>query len=108
MHIYGGGIIQKQLQQAIDTTAVRVILKGEVKDASSLMPQYDVYVMPSLFEGFSLSVLEAMAMQIPMLLSDIPSFKEQCADTAMFFDLNNTADFVNKLKQLILHLISLQ
>ena len=100
LHIYGIGVMQKELEQAVIDAGVKIIMKGEVKDVSKLMPQYDVYVMPSEFEGFSLSVLEAMVMQMPMLLSDIPSFREQCADTAIFFDLNNTTDFVNKLKQL--------
>ncbi len=100
LHIYGIGVLQKELEQMVGETGVRVILKGEVKNAAGLLPYYDLYVMSSEFEGFSLSVLEAMAMQIPMLLSDIPSFREQCADTALFFDLKDTGDFVIKLKQL--------
>lgn len=100
LHIYGMGAMQAELEQAIKASGVNVILKGEVKNASGLIPQYDLYVMSSAFEGFSLSVLEAMAMEVPMLLSDIPSFREQCAETAMFFDLNNIDDFVFKLKQM--------
>ncbi|MEI8059734.1 MAG: glycosyltransferase [Ferruginibacter sp.] len=100
LHVYGDGVMKNELQQMIASTGVRVILKGEVNDASSLLPQYDLYVMPSEFEGFSLSVLEAMKMQIPLLLSDIPSFREQCADTAIYFDLKNVNDFVAKLKML--------
>jgi L-malate glycosyltransferase len=100
LHIYGIGVMQKELEMAVIESGVRVIMKGEVKGVSKIMPQYDVYVMSSEFEGFSLSVLEAMAMQMPMLLSDIPSFREQCADTAVFFDLNNIADFVSNLKKM--------
>lgn len=100
LHIYGMGVMQAELEQAVKTSGAKVILKGEVKNVSSLIPQYDLYVMSSEFEGFSLSVLEAMAMEVPMLLSDIPSFREQCADTALYFDLNNIDDFVFKLKQI--------
>jgi len=100
VHIYGIGAQQREIEKMLEERDVNVQLKGEVKNASSLLPQYDLYVMPSEFEGFSLSVLEAMAMRIPMLLSDIPSFREQCADTAVYFDLNNLADFVAKLKKL--------
>jgi len=35
-----------------------------------------------------------------MLLSNIPSFREQCADTAIFFDLKDTDDFISKLRTL--------
>jgi glycosyltransferase involved in cell wall biosynthesis len=100
LHIYGIGVQQQELEQAIAASHVKVILKGEVKGAAKLMQEYDVYVMSSEFEGFSLSVLEAMAMQMPMLLSDIPSFREQCADTALFFNLKDTGDFIDKLLQL--------
>ena len=62
---------------------------------------YDLYVMSSLFEGSSLSVFEAMALQMPLLLSDIPSFREQCADTAIFFNLDDPDDFAGKLKKLV-------
>ncbi|WP_462252924.1 glycosyltransferase [Ferruginibacter sp.] len=101
LHIFGDGVMRKELEQMVDEAGVRVIIKGEVKEVSKILPQYDLYIMSSEFEGFSLSVLEAMAMQMPMLLSDIPSFREQCADTALFFDLKNTNDFIEKLKKIV-------
>jgi L-malate glycosyltransferase len=100
LHIYGTGRQETELAQLINNTNVKVVLKGEVKNASRLIPQYNAFVMSSEFEGFSLSVLEAMCMQAPVLLSDIPSFREQCEDSALYFDLKNTDDFVNKLHQL--------
>ncbi|MEO5999783.1 MAG: glycosyltransferase [Ferruginibacter sp.] len=100
LHIYGDGPMQAELQAAIDKTGAKVILKGEVSDVQNLFGQYDMYIMASLFEGFSLSVLEAMAMQMPLLLSDIPSFREQCEDTAVYFDLQDTVDCVQKIKGL--------
>jgi len=98
LHIYGNGPMQAELQAAIDRSGAKVILKGEVNDVQNLFSQYDMYIMASLFEGFSLSVLEAMAMQMPLLLSDIPSFREQCEDTAVYFDLGNIDDCVEKIK----------
>lgn len=100
LHIYGTGVQQAELAALIADTGVNVIMKGEVRGISQLLPQYDAYVMPSFYEGFSLSVLEAMAMRMPMLLSDIPSFREQCADTALYFDLSDTGSFIGKLEQL--------
>jgi glycosyltransferase involved in cell wall biosynthesis len=100
LHIYGNGPEKENLQQAIDAAKVPVVLKGQVSNIHEVLAGYDLFVMPSMFEGFSLSVLEAMAMQMPMMLSDIPSFKEQCADTAIYFDLNNTDDFVNKFSKI--------
>ncbi len=97
LDIYGKGILEKSLQKKIDEQQLRITLKGQVKDMQQRIQQYDLFIMSSSYEGFSLSVLEAMALRMPLLLSDIVSFKEQCADTAIYYNLNNTRDFVSKL-----------
>lgn len=100
LHIYGVGNLQQQLQQQIDESGARVVLKGEVRNIEQLIPEYDLYLMASLFEGFSLSVLEAMAMGMPLLLSDIVSFREQCEETASYFSLEHKTDLIDKLLNL--------
>jgi glycosyltransferase involved in cell wall biosynthesis len=101
LHIFGEGPKRKELENLIENTGAKVVLKGDISNIQNSIHEYDVYAMASFFEGFSLSVLEAMAMQMPLLLSDVPSFKEQGADVAIYFDLNNVDDFVNKLKLMI-------
>lgn len=100
LDVYGAGPLFRELQRIIDERGLKVNLKGEVRDIAGIMRHYDLFAMCSTFEGFSLSVLEAMAMKMPLLLSDIESFREQCVDTAIFFDLNNVNDFVDKLRLL--------
>jgi glycosyltransferase involved in cell wall biosynthesis len=101
LHIFGDGPQRKELEKLIQQTGAKVILKGDVSGMQHLIDDYDLYVMASVFEGFSLSVLEAMAMRIPLLVSDIPSFNEQCSDVAIYFDLDNVDDFVNKIRKLV-------
>lgn len=98
LHIYGSGELQKEVQNLIDVRSVDIVLKGQVTNIAATLPKYDIFVMASLFEGFSLSVLEAMAAGIPVLLSDIPSFREQCGEHAIYFDLNDPNDFAAKIK----------
>ena len=43
-----------------------------------------------------------MALGMPLLLSDIASFREQCEDTAVYFNLKDSNDFITKLLALIL------
>jgi len=100
LDIYGNGPLDISLQKLIDEHHLNVTLKGQVTAIQNIIGQYDLYVMSSLYEGFSLSVLEAMALGMPMLLSDIPSFKEQCEDTAIYFSADDPADFVTKLNDL--------
>jgi glycosyltransferase involved in cell wall biosynthesis len=100
LHIYGEGDIQGVLEQQVKETGAKVVFKGIVKNIEQIIPEYDLFTMSSTYEGFSLSVLEAMAMQIPLLLSDTPSFREQCENTCLFFDLGNTEDYKNKIQVL--------
>lgn len=92
LDIYGTGNLQEALQQQINATGAKVFLKGEVKNIEAVIPNYDLFVMSSTYEGFSLGILEAMAMRMPLLLSDIVSFKEQCEDNAWYFSLNDVED----------------
>jgi L-malate glycosyltransferase len=100
LDIYGKGILQESLQKIIYQSQLNIVLKGQVSNIQQLIPQYNLFVMSSTYEGFSLSVLEAMAMGIPLLLSNIPSFKEQCGNSAMYFDINDPNDFILKLMAL--------
>ena len=84
--IYGMGDKYDELKQQIETTGVPINLKGRVSNIQELITQYHLFIMPSLYEGFSLAVLEAMAMGMPRMLSNAASFKEQCEDTAVYFD----------------------
>ncbi|MEO6404095.1 MAG: glycosyltransferase family 4 protein [Ferruginibacter sp.] len=100
LHIYGRGDQQAQLQNMINSSGANVKLMGEVTNIQAILSNYDLFTLSSRYEGFSLSVLEAMAMQVPLLLSDISSFREQCEDSTIYFDLDNTSDFINKLKEI--------
>lgn len=103
LHIYGGGPLQKELQDLINKTGAKVILKGLVKNVDEVLPLYNAFTMSSTFEGFSLAVLEAMASKVNVVLSDIASFKEQAADTALYFDLHREASFADQINYLRLN-----
>ena len=60
-----------------------------------------VVVCPSLDEGFSLPVVEAMAAGIPCLVSDIPAHRELVADPALRFGVDDPDDLANSLERLV-------
>ena len=61
--------------------ADRVILPGFVDDADlpALYSAADLFVFPSLYEGFGLPLLEAMACGVPVISSDASSLPEVAA-----------------------------
>jgi len=57
-------------------------------------------VHPSLMEGFSLTGLEAMSVNCPVLSSNLSCLPEIYQDSVMYFDPHNALDLANKIKSL--------
>jgi glycosyltransferase involved in cell wall biosynthesis len=107
LDIYGAGPLYNQLQKEIETHGLNIRLCGVRQDIHNVLTQYDAFIMSSIFEGQPISLLEAMACGIPAVLSDIPVLREVTNDNAIFFDLNNTNDLVQKLTAIANHEIDL-
>ncbi len=80
----------------------RVTLLGYVEEADlpALYSGASVYVLPSLEEGFGLTMLEAMACGTPVIASNGGALPEVADDAAMFVDprsANQIADALRKL-----------
>ena len=58
------------------------------------------FVFPSLYEGFGLPPLEAMALGCPTIVSNVSSLPEVCGDAALYvdpYDVINIRDEIEKL-----------
>ena len=67
----------------------------------------DYVVLPSLYEGYGLPLIEALAHGILVICSDISPFKEQvsmykCDDMVQFFSSNNFDALVDCMEQALL------
>lgn len=58
-------------------------------DLPAVMSSVRAFVMPSLYEGFGLPVLEALAVGTPVACSEAPALKEVTNGAAIYFDTNN-------------------
>ena len=81
----------------------KVIMTDFVSDADliALTSGARVFVFPSLYEGFGLPPLEAMALGVPVACSERTSLPEVCSDAALYFDPENVEDMAKKLKELV-------
>jgi glycosyltransferase involved in cell wall biosynthesis len=87
---------------ALDSDAVA--FTGFISD--ELLLEYvstaSLLVQPSLYEGFGLPPLEAMALGTPALISDIPAFREIYAGfPVVFFRAGDSADLKDKLLEML-------
>lgn len=78
----GDGSLKHSLQQlaADQGVADRVLLPGWQHNARSFLPGFDVFVLPSLYEGFPFAILEAMAAGLPCVVSDVDGVAEAVTD----------------------------
>ena len=61
----------------------------------------DAFAFPSLYEGFGLPVLEAMARGVPVACSNASSLPEVAGDAALLFDPHDEAAIADALRRLL-------
>ncbi len=81
----------------------RIIFTGYVSDdgLEQLYRNALIYVFPSLYEGFGLPPLEAMARNCPVVSSDRSSMPEILGSAALYFDPEKDNDIFQQLELVI-------
>ena len=75
-----------------------VVQKEELVDLYNLA---DVFVFPSLYEGFGIPLLEAMACGTPVVCSNSSSIPEVAGDAAMMFDPYDAEEMGKAIKDML-------
>jgi glycosyltransferase involved in cell wall biosynthesis len=72
--LVGEGPMRRMLEEQAGALGVREVIefRGAVADVTETLREADLYVLPSREEGMSIALLEAMALGMPVVASDIP------------------------------------
>lgn len=79
---------------------------GNIEDVPSFLETVDIFVLPSRYEGFGISLVEAMAMGIPCVASRLDGPAEVLGDGTYgtLFTPGDSQDLAQKLDQIIAQL----
>ena len=88
LDIYGDGPLRGEVENLIEKYSLpNVNLKGKRSDIHHVLSLYDAFISPSTVEGFGIAVAEAMTIGLPVIISDIPVYREIAGEKALY--LNN-------------------
>jgi glycosyltransferase involved in cell wall biosynthesis len=89
--VLAAGPLQGPNGAACSFDAVRGLGELAGSEVRSLMARASIFVSPSLFEPFGLAALEAAEAGTPLLLADIPTYRELWDNAAVFFPTSDAA-----------------
>jgi glycosyltransferase involved in cell wall biosynthesis len=72
----------------------------EEREFAALLSRCRALIFPSLYEGFGMPVLEAMAYDRPVLCSNLTSLPEVAADAALLFDPRDSQSITGAIARL--------
>ena len=70
-----------------------VVMFGNRTDVHELMQAMDIFIFPSLYEGLSLTVIEAQTAGLPVFMSDTLSDEHKITELAHFLSLKENSEF---------------
>lgn len=97
----GGGLLEESYRQLVNRLGLagKVTITG-VFDSEDLMKFYttfDMFVFPTLAEGFGNVLLEAMAARLPIVCSNLPVLNEVAGETVLYAQPGDARDFEDKI-----------
>jgi glycosyltransferase involved in cell wall biosynthesis len=88
-----------KLKKQLDHENKFILYKGILphKETMQILKDSDIFFYSSYCESFSVSILEGMASGKPMLVSNIPVFREILGSNAIYFNIDSLEDLKSKL-----------
>jgi len=95
------GLLYQQIEQA--GLADRIFMPGRIddEDLPALYSCAEAFVWPTMYEGFGLPLLEAMACGTPVISSDIDVVREVVGDAAVLVDPRSPAELTDAMWRVV-------
>ncbi len=103
--LIGDGPLKNECEKRISSRGLEgnIFLLGDRDDVAELLKSIQIFVLPSAWEGLPLTILEAMAMGIPVIASQINGIPEiiDSGEDGFLVEKNYFRGFVEKVELLL-------
>jgi glycosyltransferase involved in cell wall biosynthesis len=101
--LIGDGPLASECREYVENHQIDAHLLGFHPHALELLPDLDVFLFPSRFEGFPIVLLECLHVGIPVTAYDVGGVSEAIVDgeTGYLVDSGDHATFVDQAEQLV-------
>ena len=100
--LIGDGENRLRYAKQIETLGLenKVILAGELINAHRYLKSFDLFVLPSRYEGLPLTLIECLFAPLPCLAANVGGSGEVLGDESQLYGLGNQQEFLSKLKRI--------
>lgn len=101
--LVGDGALKEKIETQAQELRIqdRVKFLGSRNDINRLLQGFDLFVMPSLWEGLSVSAIEAQASGLQLILSENVSHSIKITSNVKFLSLNDIDSWIREIKSKI-------
>lgn len=103
--VIGDGPERQAIEEKIKEKGLekKLFLLGQIKDGYKLMPAFDIFVLPSLKEGFPFALIEAMAAKLPVIATRVGAVPEiiENGKNGYIVEPDKPEQLVKRLKEII-------
>ena len=103
--VIGDGQERKELELLITNYQLRhkVLLLGQINDAYKLLNAFDIFVLPSVKEGFPWVVIEAMTAKLPVVATRVGAIPEIIEDgkNGFIVESNRPEQIASRIQELL-------
>lgn len=104
IRLIGEGPLRAEIQRAASRRgAVRIVCAGALSTeaVAAELSAADLFLFPSHYESFGIAVLEALAVGVPVICSDLPALREVAGDAASFVPTFDASQWIAALTRLM-------
>ena len=100
--IVGSGELEKDLKDYVKTHSIenKVLFTGNQTEAYKFYNAFDLFILPSFYEGFPVTAVEAQVSGLNTLISENVTNESKVSNSAYFLSVNDINAWVDKILEL--------